>query len=70
MTDRYNALVVVLDREMRSDDAEATINAIGMIKGVLSVTPNIVDIGSYTAEMHAKRILEGKILDIFKEDIW
>jgi hypothetical protein len=34
MTDRYNSLTVVLDRDIREDDAEHILNAIRMIKGV------------------------------------
>ena len=37
MTDRLKGLVVTLDRDYRDDDAEAIINAIRQIKGVLMV---------------------------------
>lgn len=39
MTDRHAGYVVALDTNIREDDAEAIIAAIGMIKGVLSVQP-------------------------------
>lgn len=41
MTDRHSGYVVVLDHDMREDDAEATLNALRMVKGVLSVEPII-----------------------------
>lgn len=43
MTDRFNSLFVVLTKDIREDDAETLINAIKMIKGVLSVTPRVAD---------------------------
>jgi len=41
MTDRYCAPTVVLDKDIRSDDAEAIINAIKMVKHVLDVKPQV-----------------------------
>jgi hypothetical protein len=41
MTDRLKGLTVVLDKDYRTDDAEAIINAIGMIRGVGKVVPLI-----------------------------
>jgi hypothetical protein len=38
MTDRYHALTVVLDREIRTDDAEDIINAIKQLRHVVDVT--------------------------------
>jgi hypothetical protein len=39
MTDRIQGFIVVLDSEYRTDDAEAILEAIRMIKGVLDVQP-------------------------------
>lgn len=39
MTDRFCGFVVTLERDIREDDAEATIAAIRQIKGVVSVGP-------------------------------
>lgn len=49
MTDRLNAFVVVLARDLRDDDAQATLDAIGQLKGVLTVTPHIADVGDLVA---------------------
>ncbi len=38
MTERYNGFLVVLESEIREDDAESTLDAIRHIKGVLRVT--------------------------------
>lgn len=35
MTDRYHTLTVVLERDMRDDDAAALIAAIGQLRGVI-----------------------------------
>jgi hypothetical protein len=39
MTDRHSGYVVVLKDDIREDDAERVIDAIQMIKGVLTVKP-------------------------------
>ena len=65
MTDRYNAVVVAFDRDIREDDAEAVINAIRMIKGVVNVTPNVTDISDHVAAMRAKRELREKLLAVY-----
>lgn len=62
MTDRHAGYVVVLDRDIRDDDAQATIAAIGQIKGVASVEPIVADPGSIIAEVRAKREIGEKVL--------
>lgn len=39
MTDRISAFTVILDKDLRDDDAQLTIDAIAQIKGVLTVEP-------------------------------
>lgn len=39
MTDRVAGYVVTLDTDLREDVAEATLNALRMVKGVVSVLP-------------------------------
>jgi hypothetical protein len=41
MTDRHAAYIVVLEENIREDDAEATLTALRMISGVVGVTPVI-----------------------------
>lgn len=64
MTDRYNALTVVLDRDVRSDDAESIISAIKMVKGVASVTPNVVDMTDHIAFVRAQSEIGRKIIEV------
>lgn len=61
MTDRYNALIVVLEQDMRDDDAEALLGAIRQLRGVLSVTGNVADIGSHISDERAKHVLGQKL---------
>jgi len=64
MTDRYHALTVILEKDIRSDDAESLISAIKMIKGVLNVKPRISDATTWMAEERARMELGKKLLDI------
>ena len=51
MTDRHAGYVVALAKDIREDDAqEGVLNAIRMIKGVVSVEPVVADIGTQLAE--------------------
>jgi len=71
MTDRYHSLTVVLEKNIRIDDAESTINAIKHIKGVLSVKGNVADANSDMAESRAISELSQKLWHILypqKED--
>lgn len=43
MTDRLAGFIVTLEKPIREDDAEATLAAIRMIRGVVSVDPVVAD---------------------------
>ncbi len=64
MTDRINALTVVLENDIRSDDVELLMTAINMIKGVLRVDKNVTDINSYVANERARMELGSKLWDV------
>lgn len=64
MTDRFNALVVVLENDVRDDDAEATINAIKQIKGVISVEGNVSDMDSHIAFVTARSRLTKELWEV------
>ena len=53
MTDRHAAYIVTLDQDIREDDAEAILNALRMVKHVLSVEPVVADYGQHIAERRA-----------------
>ena len=67
MTDRYNSLVVSLERDIREDDAEIIINAIKAIRGVNGVEGNIVDPDSFTAQMRINEKVTEKLYSLIKE---
>jgi hypothetical protein len=61
MTDRYNAFIVVLEHDLRDDDAESTIEAIKHIRGVLSVKPRVANMGELIAEERIRHELGQKL---------
>lgn len=64
MTDRFNTLTVVLDRDMREDDAEVLLSAIRQLRGVISVSGNVADVSEYMAEERALHTLRQKVMDV------
>lgn len=50
MTDRHAGYIVVLDKDIREDDAEATLTALRRVRGVISIEPIIVDSMSHEHE--------------------
>ncbi len=68
MTDRIHSFVVVLDKEIREDDAEATIQAIRQIKNVIKVIPQIATVDHYVAKSQARYELQNKLWKMFEED--
>ena len=66
MTDKINSLIVTLEKDMREDDAQEIISAVSMIKGVLSVKPNIaLPIDEHVAKERLKTDLFLKISHVF-----
>ena len=67
MTDRYDAFLVILERDLRADDAEATLNAIRQIKGVLEVEPHVAgNVERVIASARVKGELIQKIAEVLK----
>lgn len=67
MTDRYFALTVLLDRDIREDDAEFIIAAIRMIKHVYKVEPHISTRDTWAAEIRVKAKLRQKLREVLQE---
>jgi hypothetical protein len=61
MSDRYNYLTVALEKDIRDDDAEALINAIMCLRGVLKVKPNVANSNDWLAEERARNELSTKL---------
>lgn len=73
MTDRYSGYVVTMDTDVRSDDAQATIDAIKQIKGVVTVEPQIHAAPEMIAESRVRNELGRELMKIlypgrFKDD--
>lgn len=68
MTDRYNALTVVLEKDMREDDAQDLLSAIRQLRGVLRVEGNVSDINSHIAYARARGDLSGRLLAALRDD--
>ena len=66
MTDRINALIVVLDRDIRDDDLDATRKAIEQIKGVVSVENNVTDISDSVARSRLRMEMTQHLYDLIK----
>lgn len=64
MTDRYHTLTVVLGNDIRTDDAEALIQAIQQLRGVISVVGAVSDMGSHMAEQRARHVLGTKLWEV------
>lgn len=61
MTDRHAGYIVVLDRDMREDDAQDLIKAISLLRGVAAVTPHIASPDLAIATLRAHRVIEAKL---------
>lgn len=68
MTDRYNSLLVVLEKNIRTDDAKPIIDAIRMVKGVLEVSGNVADPESHVAEVRAVSFLTKKMWEALRPE--
>lgn len=69
MTDRINSFIVVLDHDVREDDAEDIKTALRMIGGVVSVEANVAGsrIDAYTAERRVRTQIVDRLLDMAAE---
>ena len=53
MTDRHKGYIVIIDRDIREDDAESILQAIQMIKHVIKVEPlieHVISVEPLTAD--------------------
>lgn len=68
MTDRHKGYVVVLEKDIREDDAEESIlPALRMIKGVLEVRPIGDHPGDNIARLRAEATLRDKLYQFIDE---
>jgi hypothetical protein len=68
MTDRYHSLTVGLEYNIRKDDAEALINAILMIRGVIAVEGNVSDSSEWIAKKRVESEYSRKLFKVLSND--
>jgi hypothetical protein len=66
VTDRYFALTVVLEQNIRDDDAQPLIDAIKQLRGVLSVEPHISNLDTHQAQERAYAELRKKLWEVLR----
>lgn len=67
MTDRIHSYSVILDRDLREDDAKSITNAIRMIKGVLKVTHHVSDHNFHAAQARARAETRDRLYKMIEE---
>jgi hypothetical protein len=70
MSDHYSKLTVVLEYDLRDDDAEALISCIKMMRGVLEVSGDVTNASDYMATVRAKRELGQKLLEVLYPGVY
>ncbi|MBU3935808.1 hypothetical protein KJ909_03985 [Patescibacteria group bacterium] len=66
MTDRLKALTVVLQKDLRDDDAEPIIEAIKQLRGVRRVTSHVTHLDDHVAYTNAKLDLMAQIWKLLR----
>lgn len=69
MSDRVNSITIVLEKDIRDDDAQPLIDAIKQFKGVVSVSPNITNPDTHVALMRERARINEKLIEIIKNGI-
>lgn len=64
MTDRFKGLVVTFEHPVREDDAEALIQAIKMLKGVIGVAPVLENVDDQINRTQIRDELGQKLIDL------
>jgi hypothetical protein len=67
MTDRHAGYIVTLDHDIREDDAQRIIEAIEMIKHVISVKPIVATFELQNVQERVRYELQAKLLKVVRE---
>lgn len=70
MTDRYNALTIILESDIRDDDAQPLIEAIKQLRGVLSVEPYLATPEEAIAEARVRSELGKELLAVIWPNVY
>lgn len=66
MSDRTRCLVVILDGDYRTDDAQSIVDAIKMVRGVRDVSVRVSDITQHVAIETAREELKRKLREVLR----
>jgi len=66
MTDRIHALTVALAIDVRDDDVQPLLNAILQLRGVVGVTPLVVEATDYVARQRVQTEWRQKVVALFE----
>lgn len=66
MSDRIKGVVVTFDKDYKDEDAQKIIDAIYMIKCVLSVDPQVAGAGDFITRTQVKSDLEQKLWSVLR----
>lgn len=64
MTNRVKSLTVVLDQDIREDDVEGVINAIGSLRHVIAVDHSVTDPADYANRARIRHELSEKLWEV------
>lgn len=70
MSDKIKGLTIVLEPNIRDDDAEVIINAIKMIRGVAGVEAHVADLDHYMAVAQVRTQIGMDLLDSIREIVF
>lgn len=67
MTDRVNAIVLVLAQDVRDDDVRPLLEAVKQLRGVIDARLNISDVPTLIAEARAHQQWREKLAKLINE---
>lgn len=68
MTNAINSITIVLEHNMREDDAQALLNAVQMLKGVITARANVSGLTDYIAQARARYEYGCKLMGVIYPD--
>lgn len=69
MSDRINAITVILEKDLRDDDCEQLLAAICQLRGVLKAKLRVRNHEDIIAYTRARHVLEKRLWDALQKDV-
>lgn len=70
MSDHYNSFIVILEHDIKDDEAKPIIEAIKQLRGVLNVEPHIAGFEDAIAQSRVRTEFGRKLLTIIYPDVY